>query len=61
MRRAAAALAVLALLGAAEAADSPLIGKEIPELSLSHPLQGEAWSMESLSGKVIVLDLFQLG
>ena len=40
---------------------SPLVGKPLPELELSHPLQGDAWSPGKLLGSVIVLDVFQLG
>ena len=41
--------------------ESPLIGKPLPRLELAHPLQGSPWSMPGLRGRVVVLDLFQLG
>ncbi|MEZ6196125.1 MAG: TlpA disulfide reductase family protein [Planctomycetota bacterium] len=40
---------------------SPILGKPLPELALSHSLQGEAWSAEGLRGKIVVLDVFQVG
>lgn len=39
----------------------PLVGKPLPALKLSHPLQGDAWSQQDLLGSVVVLDVFQLG
>lgn len=40
---------------------SPILDKPLPALALSHTLQGEAWSQESLKGKIVVLDVFQIG
>jgi hypothetical protein len=48
-------------LAPALAAGGPLVGKPLPGLSLSHPLQGAAWSTEDMKGMVVVLDVFQLG
>lgn len=57
--------ASLALVLAAPAAfaggDGPLVGRPLPELKLSHPLQGDAWSEKDLLGSIVVLDVFQLG
>lgn len=43
------------------AQQSPLLDKALPALALSHSLQGDAWSQESLKGKIVVLDVFQIG
>ncbi len=43
------------------AQESPLLGKALPRLALSHPVQGDAWAQDDLLGSVVVLDLFQLG
>ncbi len=56
-----ATLLLLAAAVAAGAAESPLLEKPLPPLRLSHPLQGDAWSVEALRGQVLVLDVFQLG
>ncbi|GEM_PF-4397332 len=45
----------------AEALQSPILGKPLPDLALAHPLQGEAWDPKDLKGKVLVIDLFQYG
>jgi hypothetical protein len=45
----------------ATAAESPLLDKPLPEMKLSHTVQGAAWSQEDLKGAVVVLDVFQLG
>ncbi|GEM_PF-598517 len=50
-----------AVLASASALESPLTGKPLPELELSVPLQGEAWRRADLLGKVVVLDVFQIG
>jgi hypothetical protein len=44
---------------AAWADSSPLLGKPLPELRLSQPIQGEAWSSASIRGRVAVLEVFQ--
>ncbi len=53
----------LALLFLAVLAQSPanLMGKPLPELELSRALQGRQWSQESLKGRVVILEIFQLG
>ncbi len=55
----AAGLAIVA--GPASAQESPLLGKELERLELSHPLQGDRWTLDDLHGSVVVLDVFQLG
>ncbi len=47
--------------GLLAAPKSPLLGKPLPDLPISHPVQGAAWSHEDLLGSVVVLDIFQLG
>jgi thiol-disulfide isomerase/thioredoxin len=55
-------IVVLALVSALSAqSESPILGQSLPALELSHPLQGEAWSAETLKGKIVVLDVFQIG
>ncbi|MFQ5844185.1 MAG: hypothetical protein ACE5JG_04275 [Planctomycetota bacterium] len=61
MRPGSTAVFVLLFAGAALAAESPLLGKPLPEVRLSHAVQGAAWSQEDLKGSVVVLDVFQLG
>ena len=59
MQRALAFIVAAAACAAAPA--QGLVGKPLPELALSHPLQGEAWNQADLRGAVVVLDVFQLG
>lgn len=57
----AAAFAALVGAQAAAAEDGPLVGKPLPELQISHPVSGEAWTQADLLGSVVVLDLFYVG
>ena len=50
-----------ALLGLALAQGSPLLDRPLPALELAHPLQGRGWSPADLRGRVVVLEIFQLG
>ena len=55
-------LGALLLAGSVHAGgDGPLKDKELPELKLSHTLQGPAWSPEDLKGSIVLLDIFQMG
>ncbi len=54
-------LSMVAALALAPAQASPLLGKPLPKLDLSHSVQGQAWTPSGLRGRVVVLDLFQLG
>ena len=57
----ASTLAVTLLATTCFAEDGPLVGKELPQLELSNPVKGAAWSQSDLLGSVVVLDFFQLG
>jgi len=52
---------LLATALAAPPGVGPLTDKPLPELALSHSLQGDTWSQTDLLGSVVVLDVFQLG
>lgn len=52
------ALSALLVAASASADDGPLVGKPLPELSLSHAVQGEPWGAADLLGRVVVLDIF---
>jgi hypothetical protein len=60
-RYAVAVALVLSATGKTFADESPLLGKALPEIELSKAIQGEPWSFKGLLGKVVVLDVFQLG
>ena len=61
MHRPAALFLSLALAAPSLADDGPLVGKPLPAIVISHPLQGDAWTPAELKGQIVVLDLFQLG
>ena len=54
-------LAALLALPLAAQRQSPILGKPLPALELSHALQGEVWSAPDLRGKIVILDVFQIG
>ena len=55
------ALGLALACSVALAGDGPLKDKPLPELKLSHTLQGAPWSQEDLKGSIVVLEIFQLG
>ncbi|KAF0244486.1 MAG: hypothetical protein FD180_2447 [Planctomycetota bacterium] len=61
MRRPTALFLAFSFAAPAFADDGPLVGKPLPGIAISHPLQGEAWMPADLKGQIVVLDLFQLG